>query len=411
VTILLTSCTVVDGTDARPRPAAAVLVEGERIAAVGPASELLGAAGRAEVIDLGGATLVPGLCNMHVHLGLTLPGALEFTGETVPELTLRMASNARAALEAGVTTLRLLGEAAGADFALRSAIDKGQVTGPRIFTAGNAIGCTGGHGWGGGRVIEADGVSGFRRAARSQIKLGADWIKIMLTGGLAGKHEEVDTPQLAADELRAVIDVAHAWGKRATAHAGSAAAIRQAIEAGLDCVEHGYKLTDEVMALMVDRGVWYVPTIVVTRSVEHMESLGVPDWMKARMVRTAVGHTRALEAAVAAGVRIASGTDMLPAEPFDGTVASVAELEHYVRAGMTPLEALQAGTARAAELLGVSAELGTLEVGKLADIAAIDGDPTVDISALRSVRFVMRSGIIVRNDVARVRPPIGQAQS
>jgi imidazolonepropionase-like amidohydrolase len=309
-----------------------------------------------------------------------------------------MAANANAALLAGVTTLRLLGEAAGADFALRSAIEKSQVVGPRIFTAGNAIGCTGGHGWRGGRVIEADGVAEFRRAARSQIKLGADWIKIMLTGGLAGEHEAVDTPQLAPDELRAVIEVAHAWGRRVTAHAGSAQAIQQAVEAGLDCVEHGYQLTEEVVALMVERGVWYVPTIVVTRSVEHLESIGVPEWMRQRMLRTAAGHTHALEAAVAAGVRIAAGTDMLPAEPFDGTIASVAELEHYVRAGMTPLAALKAATLQAAELLGVSAHLGSLEAGKLADIVGVDGDPTIDISALRGVRFVMKNGVVVRDD-------------
>jgi len=400
---LLTNCTVLDGTGAPPRPGAALVVEGERIAAVGSAAELH-ASSEMDVVDLAGATLVPGLCNLHVHLGLTHPGALAYTGETVPELTLRMASNARAALEAGVTTLRLLGEASGADFALRSAIEQGKLAGPRIFTAGYAIGCTGGHGFDGGRVIEADGAAEFRRAARSQIKLGADWVKVMLTGGLAGKHEQPDTPQLSPDELRALIEVAHAWGRRVTAHTGSAEATRQAIEAGLDCVEHGYQLTDEVIALMVEREVWYVPTIVVTRSVEHIASLGVPDWMTARMERMAEAHTRALRAAVAAGVRIAAGTDMLPAEPFEGTVASVAEIEHYVRAGMTPLQALQAGTLRAAELLGVSGELGTLEPGKLADLAAVDGDPSADIAALRSVRFVMKGGEIVRDD-ARTGPP------
>jgi len=394
---LLTNCTVLDGTGAPARPAAALLVEGERIVAVGAASEIQVGAG-VDVVDLGGATVVPGLCNLHVHLGLTHPGALSYSDETVPQLTLRMAANARAALEAGVTTLRLLGEAAGADFALREAIGQGKLRGPRIFTAGYAIGCTGGHGWDGGRVLEADGPAEFRRAARSQIKLGADWVKVMLTGGLAGRHEQPDTSQLSPDELRAVIEVAHAWGRRVTAHTGSAEATRQAIEAGLDCVEHGYQLTDSLIALMVERGVWYVPTIVVTRSVEHIASLGVPDWMIARVERMAEAHTRALEAAVAAGVRIAAGTDMLPAEPFEGTVASVAELEHYVRAGMTPLRALQAGTRDAAELLGVGSELGTLEPGKLADLVALDGDPSREIAALRGVRFVMKGGETVRDD-------------
>lgn len=354
------------------------------------------------MIDLGGATLLPGLTNLHVHFGLILPGAAgdRLKGETLPELTLRMAANAREALEAGITTVRLLAERGGTDFALRAAIDAGRVPGPRIYTAGMAVGCTGGHGWASGSIAEADGAAGFRRAAREQIRQGADLIKIMLTGGMAGQHEAVDTPQLADDELRAVIEVAHAWGRRTTAHAGSARAIEKALEAGLDCVEHGYSLDEQVVGTMVERGTWFVPTILVTRSGEFLDKLEIPDWMRARMSATDASHWASLELAIAAGVKIVPGTDMLPAEPFDGTVATVAELEHYVRAGMKAPAALEAATARAAEVLGIADKLGTIEEGKLADLVACDGDPAVDISALRAIRFVMKDGRVVRNSSA-----------
>ena len=402
MTILLANCDVFDCAGAPIQRDAAVLVDGERIVAVGPAAELSDRARGAEVVDLGGATLLPGLINLHVHLGLILPGAAgdRLKGETLPDLTLRMAANAREALEAGITTVRLLAERGGTDFALRAAIDAGRVPGPRIYTAGMAVGCTGGHGWVSGSMAEADGAAGFRRAAREQIRQGADLIKIMLTGGMAGQHEAVDTPQLADDELRAVIEVAHAWGRKTTAHAGSARAIEKALDAGLDCVEHGYSLDEKAIGTMVERGTWFVPTILVTRCGEFLDKLEIPDWMRARMAATDATHWRSLELAIAAGVKIVPGTDMLPAEPFDGTVATVAELEHYVRAGMMAPAALEAATARAAEVLGVADKLGTVEEGKLADLVACDGDPAADISALRALRFVMKGGRVVRNSSA-----------
>jgi imidazolonepropionase-like amidohydrolase len=399
---LLSNCIVLACTGAPALHNAAVLVDGERIAAVGPEAELADRAAGAERVDLDGATLAPGLINLHVHLGLILPGAAgdRLRGETLPELTLRMASNARAAVEAGVTSVRLLAERGGTDFALRAAINSGEVRGPRIFTAGMALACTGGHGWSGGSILEADGVAGFRTAARSQIKHGADLIKIMVTGGMAGQHEAVDTPQLRDDELRAVIEVAHDWGRPTTAHAGSARAIEQALDAGLDCVEHGYSLDEDAVAAMLERKTWFVPTILVTRAGEFLERLEIPDWMRDRMKATEAAHWRSLELAVEAGVRIVPGTDMLPSEPFDGTVATVAELEHYVRAGMSPKAALEAGTARAAEVLGAGDRIGTVDEGKLADLVACDGDPGSDISALRTIRFVMKGGEIVRDDRA-----------
>jgi imidazolonepropionase-like amidohydrolase len=395
---LIVNCTVVDGTDRPAQNDAGIHIEGNRIRSIGPVDDVISEAKDAEVIDLGGAYVTPGLMNMHVHFGLSLPGAagLALANESLPQLTLRMAGNARAALHAGITTVRLVGERGYTDFALRAAIERGEVEGPRIFTAGHSIACTGGHGTGSGRAVEADGPAEFRKAVRTQIKHGADLIKLMLTGGVAGEHEGMDTAQLADEELRAVTEVAHQWGRKVTAHAGPAESIRRAIEAGLDGVEHGYALNDEVVALMVERGTWYVPTIVVTRCGEYFDRIGVPAWMAERSLSSGPTHWRSLQRAIEGGVKIALGTDMIPAEPFEGTVATVRELEHMADAGMSPGRVLQAATARPAEMLGIEADLGTLEPGKFADVIAVRSDPTDSPSAFRDVQFVMKDGIVVR---------------
>jgi imidazolonepropionase-like amidohydrolase len=395
---VIANCTVIDGTDRPPLPDAGIHIEGNRIRAVGPVDDVLAAVLDPEVIDVAGAYVTPGLMNMHVHLGLSLPGTagLALANETLPQLVLRMAGNARAALHAGVTTVRLVGERGYTDFALRTAIARGEVEGPRIFTAGHSVACTGGHGTSSGRAVEADGPAEFRKAVRTQIKHGADLIKLMLTGGIAGEHEEMDTPQLSDEELRAVTEVAHQWGRKVTAHAGPAETIRRAIEAGLDGVEHGYELDQAVVELMVERGTWYVPTIVVTRCGEYFERIGVPAWMAERSLSGGPTHWRSLQLAISGGVRIALGTDMIPGDGIEGTVATVREMEHMADAGMTPLQVLQAATARPAEMLGVENDLGTLEPGKLADLVAVEEDPTQSISAFRGVRFVMKDGLAVR---------------
>jgi imidazolonepropionase-like amidohydrolase len=202
--------------------------------------------------------------------------------------------------------------------------------------------------------------------------------------------------------MRAVIETAHGWGKKVTAHAGPAGAIREAIACGLDCVEHGYFLTEGVIRLMVERGVWLVPTIAVSRCEEFYARIGAPDWMIRKALAAGQRHWAALEGAIRAGVSIALGTDMLPAEPFDGTTATVRELEFYVEAGMPTMDALRSATSRPAEWLGVADQLGTLEVGKVADLIAVAGDPTRDVACLRQLRLVMKDGRIVRADP----PPI-----
>jgi imidazolonepropionase-like amidohydrolase len=395
---LLLNCTLVDPHDDAPRRGCAVLVHGERIAAVGDYDDLAAAAGDAAMWDLDGAYVLPGLMNMHVHLGLVLPGMTDLVGEVPAARALRMAQNARETLQAGVTTVRLVGEYAQTDFAVRNAIGRGQIEGPRIWTAGAPIICTGGHGHGPAGGIEADGPDELRKAVRSQLKLGADLIKIMISGGIAGRHETIDTAQLDPEEMRAVTTVAHGWGKKVAAHAGPAGVISDAIDAGIDCIEHGYFLTRDVAEKMVEHGTWLVPTIVVSRCREFYDKIGAPEWMVQRALTAGERHFAALQTAVAAGVRIAMGTDMLPAEPFEGSNGTVREMEYMVEAGMAPLDVLRAATVRAAELLGVEHELGRPAPGMLADLIAVGSDPTEDISSLADVRLVMKGGEIFRRE-------------
>lgn len=406
-TTVLANCTVVDAPRGEALADAGVWIDGTRIGAVGPVDEVLAAAERAaavSVLDLDGSHLLPGLMNMHVHLGLALPGQTAFLSEDVLARALRMCSNARLALEAGVTTVRLLGEWRGTDFALRDAIDRGLVPGPRIFTAGAPIVCTGGHGH--DFAVEVDGADEFRRAVRAQIKAGADLIKICISGGIAGKNEGFGG-QLTIDEMRAVAETAHTWGRRVTAHAGPPDVISDAIDCGIDGVEHAYLVTGETARKMAAAGTWLVPTLCVSRDREFFDRIGAPEWMIERALAAGEQHWSAFKSCIAAGVRIAMGTDMMPSESLGGTNATVREMELMQEAGMPARDVILAATAWAAAMLGVDERLGAVEPGKLADLIAVDDDPTHDVSALRGIHFVMKDGKVVRSD--RVPTRVGAA--
>jgi imidazolonepropionase-like amidohydrolase len=344
-----------------------------------------------------GRWLVPGLMNMHVHLGLKLPGAAgnSLAAETDTEEVLRMAGNARLSLLAGVTTLRLVGEDHGTDFALRAAIERGEVIGPRIKTAGEVIVPTGGHG-----SLEADGPYALAHEVREQIKHGADWIKIAISGGISDERGSISAAPMTDEEMSTLIEVAHRNGIRVTAHNGSSEAARQALRFGIDGFEHGYHLDAAVLKDMKAKGVWLVPTIVVTQpgALEFYRKIGSPPWYLDRVKITGADHWAMLQNAIRMGVNIALGTDQFPFEPNDGTTATVAEAELYVKAGMTPLQALQAATTQAARMLAMDADVGSVTVGKFADIIAVSADPVKDIHALRTIDFVMKGGAVVRDD-------------
>ena len=399
----IVGASVVDVETGRVTADAVVLIEGDRFVAVGPASSTPIPSGAA-VIRADGMWLIPGLMNMHVHFGLVLPGAAgaALANETEAELALRMAASARASLAAGVTTVRLTGERAHVDLALKRAIDGGSAEGPRIFSAGEAVQVTGGHGSDVGEVAN-DGPYQFREAVRKEIRAGASWIKIAISGGIATQGGDIAAAYMTDDEIRAVTDIAHRLGAKVTAHSGSPSATLDAIAAGVDCIEHGYFLTPDVLRLMAETGTWYVPTILVSQpaTLPFFERIGSPDWYLARVATVGRRHWESLRTAIAAGVGIALGTDQLPHEPNDGTIATVREAEYYVEAGMTPLQSLQSATIAPARMLGVERELGSIAAGKLADLVAVAGDPTRDISALRNIKFVMKDGRVVTNDLAR----------
>jgi imidazolonepropionase-like amidohydrolase len=375
---------------------AVVLVQGERILRVGPATSVPVPPG-ATVVPMAGKWLIPGLMNMHVHFGLKLPGAEgnALLNESDGEEALRMAGNARRSLLAGVTTVRLTAEDHGIDFMLKRAIEKGQAVGPRIESAGELIVPTGGHG-----SLEADGPAEFSKVAREQIKRGASWIKIAISGGISDTHGSISAAPMTDAELSTIIDVAHRNGVKVTAHNGSSEAALQALKFGIDCFEHGYHLNDEVLAKMKAQGVWLVPTMVVSQpgAYEFYRKIGSPPWYLDRVASTGKDHWAMLQKAIRMGINVALGTDQFPFEPNDGTTATVAEAELYQKAGMTPLAALQAATIRPAKMLGLDAQVGRITAGQYADIVAVDADPTKDVSALRTLDFVMKGGAIYRDD-------------
>lgn len=396
--VLVNCCVVHTSPDASVLRDQGVLIEDDRIQTIGPVDDIHSEAMRrdAHLLDLDGAFVLPGLINMHVHFGLALPGQDLLRQESLGTRVLRMAAHARAALESGVTTVRLLGEADGADFALRDAIERRYTSGPRIFTAGLPLVCTGGHGHDLIDAFQADGADDFRRATRLQLRSGVDLIKICISGGIAGEREKFAAGQMTSVEMSAVAETAHAWGRIVTAHAGPADVIADAITCGVDNIEHGYFITKAVASQMASAGTWLVPTIGVSRAKAFLERIGAPSWMIERSLAAGEKHWDALKLCIAARVPIAMGTDMLPAEPFDDTTASIRELELMVDAGLSTTDALAAATVNAAKLLGAADSIGSLEPGKLADIIAVRDDPVADISALRQITTVIKGGRVVR---------------
>lgn len=377
-----------------------VLIDGKRIAKVSRSKEEA-MSWDAEAWDLSGRYLIPGLIDAHVHLGLMIPDPRnESAFEREAERTLRAYREAKDVLSVGFTTLRVVGEASFIDISLRDAIAKSTVMGPRLVACGHCIKCTGGHG-SNGKIqplyvtegAEADGADEVRKAVRAQIKAGADQIKLLITGGIAGIRENPGESQMTYEEMAAACDAAHRKGLKVSVHAGDAEAIKLAIKAGVDSIEHGYQLDDEGMEMMVERGVWFVPTISVTQDTEYMKKYNWPPHMIERAKETGEYHLRAFRAALKAGVKMANGADKNPLRE-----TSPREIECAVEAGMTPIQALRSSTILAAELCDVDHITGSIEEGKEADLVVLTANPLENISNIRKVEAVIRAGTRVGHD-------------
>lgn len=358
-----------------------VLVEGERIAEVGSTPMLKGFDPSWQVTDLAGRTLMPGLIDGHVHICFDAGPAAgqEVYGKSEASLALVAAQNAAKTVAAGFTTVRDMGGKNFVNLSLRDAINAGQIPGPRVLSAGHNICMTGGHGWQFGR--EADGPYEVRRAVREQMRAGADLIKFMCTGGTLTKTGKPGQTQFTGEELRAGIEEAHNAGLKTAAHAKGIEGTHNALAAGIDTIEHGAMLNDELIELMLKRGVYVLPTLSSGANIiERGTAAGIPDWVVEKAKRFRPLRLESLSRAKAAGVKVAFGTDS--GVPFNLHGKNAFELIHIQEIGLSPAEALIAATSLNAEMLGLDGRVGTIAPGFVADLIIVDGDPLADIKIM-----------------------------
>ena len=386
-----------------------ILIQDDSIIAVGSTITI---PKDAEIIDLSNATVLPGLIDCHTHI-TSEPGNdyyADIFRKGPVDNAIMAPTYAKRTLEAGFTTCRDVGAAAFVDVALRNAINSGDVEGPRLQVATLFIGSTGSHGDMNGfspylnfnmpahMSGVADGIEGVREQVRYNIKYGADVIKFGASAGVLSEEESVGAPQYSQEEMNAIVDEAKRWGRKTCAHAHGTEAIKMAVKAGVSSIEHGSMLDDECIELMKQKGTYYDPTIFVgDYVVAEFSKKGYPEKIlnKARMIIPVVGSS--FSKAVKAGVKISFGTD---AGVFPHGL-NAKQFVYMVRSGQTPMQAIQSATVNAADLLGWSKKIGSIEKGKFADIVAVVGNPLDNISLLEKVSFVMKGGIVYKNEIKK----------
>jgi imidazolonepropionase-like amidohydrolase len=411
-TIVLKAARMFDGKSKALVPNGVVIVQGNKIVDVG---SNLAVPSDAQVIDFGDATICPGFMDGHTHLTMDFSGdyntrRLHELDLNVSEQAIKATTYARATVEAGFTTVRDLGSRVVAsrefvDIALRNSINKGVIVGPRMLVATKGIGATGGHfdptsGFRDflfGREPDytdgiADGPEEIRKAVRFEVKNGADVIKAAVSGGVLSLADEVDTPQLTPVEIAALVDESHRLRKKVAVHCHGDQAARDAIAAGVDSIEHGSFMKSDTLAQMKSKGTYLTPTLMASEWI--MGKLGnYPSALQEKAKAAYNARTEMFRNAVKIGIKISFGTD---AAVFPHG-QNAKEFKLMTDLGMSPIEALRSATATTADLFGIAQKVGTLEKGKLADIIAMPGDPTADITATEHVSFVMKEGKIIRN--------------
>jgi imidazolonepropionase-like amidohydrolase len=401
--------TLIDGKTASPRRDQSIVIRGNRIESVGDTATVAVPAG-AKVIDLSRATVLPGLIDTHTHIFLQGEDPAE-GGYDVQLLkqglafrAARATVSARRALEQGFTTIRdVETEGAGyGDVGIKQAIEAGYIPGPRMFVVTRAISTTGGYPLEdyapeidlpkGAQIV--DGPVEARKAAREQLDHGADWIKIYVThrSWVDKQGNLVSQPTFTLEEIKAIVDEAHGWRRKVACHAYNGVGLHRGLDGGCDSIEHGLELDDASIAQMVRQGTWLVPTMSVYY--DHWAPEDTPEGRRDRQ-RAAV-HGPSLQKAVKAGVKIAFGTDV---GGFSWKEPIAREFARLVEFGMMPMAAIQAATSRAAEMLGMSGEIGVVSPGAYADLVAVSGDPLQSVQVLEAVGFVMKDGKVFRSDL------------